>query len=104
MDTKEAEKYRKAGSILSKVQKKARKDAVSGKKLLDIALGIEKSIKEVGEGKAGLAFPVNLSLNEAAAHYTPSIGDETVFEEKDLLKVDIGVHVDGYIADSSFSG
>ncbi len=103
MDAKEAEKYRKAGSILSKVQKKARKDAVSGKKLLDMALGIEKSIKEVGEGKAGLAFPVNLSLNEAAAHYTPEIGDETVFEEKDLLKVDIGVHVDGYIADSSFS-
>ena len=104
MDTKTVEKYKKAGEILGKLQKKARKEAVAGKKLLDIALSVEKEIKEVvDEKKAGLAFPVNLSLNEAAAHYTPEIGDEIALQEKDVLKVDIGVHFDGFIADGAFT-
>jgi methionyl aminopeptidase len=103
MESEEAKKYIKAGEILGKLQKKARKDAVSGKKLLDIALNVEKGVKDLSDGKAELAFPVNLSLNEAAAHYTPSEGDETVLEDKDLIKIDIGVQVDGFIADASFS-
>lgn len=103
MDTKTVEKYRKAGKILAKVQKKARKEAIAGKKLLDIALMVEKTVKTQGEGKAGLAFPVNLSLNEAAAHYTPGIGDETALGKDDVLKIDIGVHIDGFIADGSFT-
>lgn len=104
MDAKTAEKYIKAGKILEKVQKKARKDAIPGKKLLDIALGVEKEVKGIGkEASAHLAFPVNLSLNETAAHYAPGEDDTTVFQEKDVLKLDIGVHIDGFIADSSFT-
>ncbi len=104
MESEEVKKYLKAGSILGKLQKKARKEAVPGKKLLDIALKVEKAVKDLSsEGKAGLAFPTNLSLNENAAHYAPGKGDETVFEEKDVLKIDMGVHVDGYIADASFT-
>jgi len=109
MDGKTAEKYIKAGKILGKVLKKARKQAVPGKKLLDIALAVEKTVKRIaldGQGagkKAALAFPVNLSLNEAAAHYSPGLGDETVFEKKDVLKVDAGIHIDGFIADAAFT-
>jgi methionyl aminopeptidase len=47
------------------------------------------------------AFPVNASLNEIAAHYTAEPGDQTVVKEGDVLKIDIGVHVDGYIADTA---
>ena len=47
------------------------------------------------------AFPVNLSLNEVAAHYTPSTDDKTIAEG--LLKIDLGVCVNGYIADTAFS-
>ncbi len=103
MDSKTAEKYVKAGKILGSVQKKARKSAVADKKLLDIALVVEKAVKDLSEGKAKLAFPVNLSLNEAAAHYTPGTGDETVLGKNDVLKIDIGVHIDGFIADGSFT-
>ena len=53
--------------------------------------------------EAGLAFPVNLSRNNQAAHYTPSYNDETVVGEKDVLKVDMGVQIDGYITDSAFT-
>jgi methionyl aminopeptidase len=103
IDKKTAEKYIKAGQILAEVQKKAGKTIKPGQKLLEIAENIEKEIVAlVGKG-AGPAFPVNLSLNNDAAHYTPSVNDEKTLGEKDVLKVDIGVHVDGYIADAAFT-
>lgn len=102
MEKKEAENYIKAGKILSQVQKNARKTIRVGEKLLDIAERIEKDICAQGKGVKP-AFPVNLSLNNYAAHYTPCSDDRTVLGEKDVLKVDIGVHVDGYVADSAFT-
>jgi len=69
-------------------------------KILEIAEAIEKKILEVG---AKPAFPVNIGINEIAAHYTPSIDDQTVLKEGDMVKVDIGLHIDGYISDSAFT-
>lgn len=88
-----------AGEILREMQKKARKSIKPGQKMLDIALEIENGIRSKGGEPA---FPVNLSLNNHAAHYTPSADDELVLGE-DVIKVDIGVHVDGYIADAAFT-
>lgn len=92
------EKTIKAGQIAKQVKTYARtiirKDVI----LLEIAEKIEGKIIELG-GKP--AFPVNLSIDSIAAHYTPSYNDET--KAHGLLKVDIGVHVDGYIADTAFS-
>ncbi len=100
MEKEEFENYIKAGKILKTVQDNARKKAKIGMKLLDLAESIEK---EIFDAKAGMAFPVNLSANNLAAHYTPSFNDETLIEEKDILKIDIGVHVEGFIADASFT-
>ena len=49
------------------------------------------------------AFPVNLSLNEFAAHYTPQHNDETKISGDDVLKIDVGAHIDGYIADTAIT-
>jgi methionyl aminopeptidase len=49
------------------------------------------------------AFPVNISINENAAHYTPSIDEQTVFGEKNVIKIDIGTHVDGFIGDIAYT-
>ncbi|WP_430515100.1 type II methionyl aminopeptidase [Pyrococcus woesei] len=95
MDT---EKLMKAGEIAKKVREKAIKLARPGMLLLELAESIEKMIMELG-GKP--AFPVNLSINEIAAHYTPYKGDTTVLKEGDYLKIDVGVHIDGYIADTA---
>ncbi|MBU1939837.1 MAG: type II methionyl aminopeptidase [Candidatus Diapherotrites archaeon] len=102
MDKKEAEKYIKAGKILAQVQKKARKSIKIGGKLLDIAEMLESEITSLDKS-AKPAFPVNLSKNNYAAHYTPSFDDETTADKGDVIKVDIGVHIDGYIADSAFT-
>ncbi|MEM0333184.1 MAG: type II methionyl aminopeptidase [Candidatus Aenigmatarchaeota archaeon] len=71
-----------------------------GVKILEVAESIEKKILEVG---AKPAFPVNIGINDVAAHYTPTIDDEIIIRENDLVKVDIGLHIDGYIADFAYS-
>jgi methionyl aminopeptidase len=60
----------------------------------------EKLIREKG-GKP--AFPCNVSINEVAAHYTSPPNDERRIPEKTIVKVDIGVHVDGYVTDTAFT-
>lgn len=92
------EKVIKAGKIASQIREYAKKIVKSNVPLLEIAEKIESKIAELG-GKC--AFPTNLSINEIAAHYTPSYNDETLAHG--LLKVDFGVHVDGWIADTAFS-
>ena len=99
MDEKVLEKYIKAGEIAKRAKELARQEIKPGVKLIDFAEKVEGFIKK----EASLAFPINISINDFAAHCTPDINDETVFKESDLVKVDLGVQVDGYIADTAFS-
>lgn len=92
--------YVKAGKIAAQVQDLARQNAKPGKKLLELADEIENKTRELG---GEIAFPANLSRNAEAAHYTPSYNDELVIGEKDVLKIDVGVHIGGYIADCAFT-
>ncbi|WP_457750776.1 type II methionyl aminopeptidase [Thermococcus sp.] len=96
----EREALIKAGEIAQKVKAEVVDLIKPGAKLYDIAEFVERRIVELG-GKP--AFPCNLSLNSNAAHYTPYKGDETVLKEGDYLKLDLGVHVDGYIADTALT-
>lgn len=98
LSNNEIEDYKKAGEIARKVVDYAKEFVKPGMKLIDIANKIDDKIIELG---GEFAFPVNLSLNEIAAHYTPSIDDET--KAKGLLTIDLGVSVNGYIADTAFS-
>ena len=94
----EIQKLIRAGEIAKRVKVYAREIIKPDVLLSEIANKIENKIIEL-KGKP--AFPVNLSINEVAAHSTPSYNDTA--KAFGLLKVDIGVHVDGYIADTAFS-
>jgi methionyl aminopeptidase len=90
--------YLEAGKIASRIRERVRRVDFSGNNLYDICENIEKDINS----NAGIpAFPVNVSLNEIAAHYTAEPGDPTVVNNDDVLKVDIGVQVNGFIADTA---
>ncbi len=94
----EKEKIIQAGKIAKQVKNFARTFIKKGMPLLEIAEKIEAEIIKLG-GKP--AFPTNLSINQIAAHYTPSHEDKTLAHG--LLKVDLGVQIDGYLADTAFS-
>jgi len=96
----ETEKYLQAGRLAAKIREEMLKKIRVGERLLDIAEEIERKIID---GGAKPAFPVNICVNEAAAHYTPQINDARVVGAGDLVKIDLGAHIDGYIADLAFT-
>jgi len=46
----------------------------------------------------GLAFPTTISVNEVAGHNSPLPEDSTSIREGDLVKIDLGLHIDGFPA------
>ena len=90
-------KYREAGEILTTVMDEARELVEPGATHLEVAEFAEERIREEG---AGIAFPVNVSIDEEASHATPERDGGTEFGE-DVVCLDIGVHVDGHIADAA---
>ena len=97
LDTDTVESYREAGEILVETMNEAREMIEPGQSHLEVAEWAEAHIQDQG---AGLAFPVNISIDEEASHATPGPDDETTFGEE-MVCLDIGVHVDGYIADAA---
>jgi methionyl aminopeptidase len=92
------EEYEKSGKIVSKVRKMAVDYIEADMKILELVNFVESNIKEMG---GTLAFPCNISINEITAHYTAPPGDESIIKAGDLVKIDLGAHVNGYIADSA---
>lgn len=90
----------KAGEIAKKALRYAERVTKPGVKVLDLANSIEKYVEDIG-GK--LAFPVNIGVNTVAAHYTPVYMDDTIIPDNSVVKIDLGVHVDGYIADTALT-
>ncbi len=91
-------RWREAARIASMARELGMRRTVTGARRRDVAEAIESFIRDAG---AEPAFPANLSRNDEAAHYTPSSDDEAVFEVGDLVKVDVGAHLDGAIADTA---
>ena len=92
--------YLKAGKILSQIRKEASKMIKEGTLVLDLVEFVENETIKQG---AGISFPCNVSINEVAAHYTSPLNDETMIYAGDLVKLDLGTEIDGYIADSAIT-
>ncbi|KEF63608.1 methionyl aminopeptidase [Exophiala aquamarina CBS 119918] len=105
--------YRKAAEVHRQARQWAQETVKPGHTLLNIAEGIEDSVRallghaglETGDClKAGMGFPVGLCLNNQTAHYTPNPGQkDVVLQHQDVMKIDFGVHINGWIVDSAFT-
>jgi len=94
----ELEKFREAGKIAAEVRKIMRKTVCEGMQIIDVCEKTEGLIRKLG-GKP--AFPCNVSINEIAAHYTSPPDDKEIIPKNSIVKVDIGTHIDGYVADTA---
>jgi methionyl aminopeptidase len=98
MEKEVLEKYKKAGKIAAEAKEFGLKLIKPGALAIEIVEDVEKKIFQLG-GK--IAFPVNFSINDIAAHWTPVLNDITKVKEGEYVKLDIGVQIDGYIADTA---
>lgn len=96
--TVQLEDYVKAGKVAAEVRENVRKKNWVGATLEQICEEVENEILKRG---AKRAFPVNTSLNEVAAHYTAEPNDEKTITDSDLIKIDLGAQINGYIADTA---
>jgi len=98
MDSEQIKKYEQAGKIAKEAVEFSQSLIEPGKNLFEIVEKIENKIKE----KAEIAFPVTICANEIGAHLTPKWNDASQIGN-DVVKVDLGVSVDGYIADTAYT-
>jgi methionyl aminopeptidase len=92
------EEMKEAGKLTANLKKDAEQLVMVGESLLDIAETLEQYTVKQG---AAPAFPVNISINEIAAHYTPTANDKSEIPEDGLVKVDFGVIMENAITDTS---
>eukprot|EP00041_Stephanoeca_diplocostata_P019563 m.424062 g.424062 ORF g.424062 m.424062 type:complete len:394 (-) comp21337_c0_seq1:1225-2406(-) len=104
-------KYKMAGEMASRVLKAVREKCVAGAKTFDICkFGDEQIMAEVGtvynkkddNGKLvpkGVGFPTCISVNHCICHNCPIESDaEILLADGDVIKIDLAVHIDGFIA------
>ena len=92
------EDYVRAGKIAAEVREIVRVKDWVGETVYDICEQVEGEIRKRG---AKCAFPVNTSINEVAAHYTAEPNDPITIKDTDLVKIDLGAQINGYIADTA---
>lgn len=98
MCVSQTDAYEEAGNIQQDAIEHGEQLITAGSTHLEVARDIEQLIRERGGEPA---FPVNLSIDNQAAHRTPAPDEETVFRSQDVVCLDIGVHVDGFVADGA---
>lgn len=94
------EKYQKAGEVAQGILQHLKEMAKPGVKALDLCETADRMIAEAG---MKTAFPLNVAINNHAAHYSSPWEDELVLTEGDVVKIDCGVQYDGYIADTALT-
>jgi len=92
------ENLREAGRVAAAARNLGAARIVPGASLREVCEEVEAEIRRRG---AHPAFPAQSSRNHVAAHYCASPEDQTLYAEGDLAKLDIGVHVDGYVVDTA---
>jgi methionyl aminopeptidase len=92
---------KKAGKIAQEVKKFINPKIKQGESVFKLVESTETKIRELG---GECAFPVNVSINNIAAHYTSPLKDDNlIIQSGDIVKIDLGVHIEGYIVDTAFT-
>lgn len=98
-------KYKEAAEIATGAIQAIIKECTPGKKIVDLCLLGDKFVTDKlagmynkGKVEKGIAFPTSISVNNCLGHFSPLNGDNTVLADGDVAKIDIGVHISGYIS------
>jgi methionyl aminopeptidase len=100
MDPSSLSRFREAGRIASKARDLGAAKIRPGVTIREVTEAVEAEIRRLGGEPA---FPAQSSRNHIAAHYCASPDDATAYEEGDVVKLDIGAHVDGFVADTALT-
>ena len=92
--------YVKAGRIAARVLDEVSQAAMPNTKVIKLCTLAERKTVEYG-GRP--AFPCNICIDHIAAHRTSPLNDDTTVPAFGLVKIDVGVHLDGHIVDTALT-
>jgi len=98
-------KYKMAADIANNVLAAVVKETIPGKKIVDLCVlgdklimdGVAAVFKANKDLEKGVAFPTAVSTNHCVGHFSPLLDDTSTIAEGDVCKIDLGVHIDGFI-------
>jgi methionyl aminopeptidase len=96
----------KAASIHNKTREFITPYIIENADIYNICNLIEQHINELSDSNelnGGIAFPTGISINNIAAHFTPNKNYDKLLNKSDVIKIDYGIHSNGYIIDSAFT-
>jgi len=100
-------KYKMAAEITNKVLKELVAASLVGASARELCmLGDRRLTEETGKAfkkdkkmTKGIAFPTCLSVNNCICHFSPLVSEaDVILADGDLVKIDMGAHIDGFIA------
>jgi methionyl aminopeptidase len=99
----EIEKMLRAGQLLARLLQELSKIAQPGVSTLDLDQYAERRLKEAGaispfKGYRGYPKNICASINEQVVHAIPS---NRILKDGDIISIDAGVLLDGYVADAA---
>jgi curved DNA binding protein len=103
-------KYMAAAEIANKALLLAIESCKAGADIFDICQEVDKFVEEqagksYNKGKnkieKGSAFPCCITVNELVGHFSPLKPESTTLKDGDLAKVDLAVHIDGFVASTA---
>jgi len=100
LNPEEIEKWKTAGKLARDALHFGRNLIEAEESMLNVTEEIELFVKKNG---GELAFPTNLAVNNVGAHWTPSSKSSEIFCKGDVVKLDVGVHIEGYIGDNALT-
>ena len=107
VDSDKIKSLEKAGDIHKEVRRHLHNILKPGAKITDIVKTIETKTIELSDKNecinSGIGFPVGISINSCAAHFHPEENDNTTIKKDDVIKIDFGTEVNGWIIDSAFT-
>jgi len=97
------DKYKASAEIANRVLLKVIENIQPGKKVVEICSFGDKLIEDSltnlwTKFKRGVAFPTCISINNCVGHNSPLPNDNQIINDGDLVKIDLGVHIDGFIS------
>ncbi|CAF0965359.1 unnamed protein product [Rotaria magnacalcarata] len=100
-------KYKMASEITQRILREVIDRCVPGASVKDTCIYGDKRLEEETarvfkkdkDVKKGIAFPTCLSINNYICHFSPLVSDpDMILKDDDVVKIDLGCHIDGYVA------
>lgn len=103
-------KYREAANIVNRALQALAPQCLPGADITTLCNSGDQLIEQGLAGvftsvpiEKGIAVPTSIAVNHVCGYFSPLAEESSVLQDGDLVKIEMGVHIDGFIANAATS-